>query len=68
MLQKWQSVISEYFTYKFKVKDLSRVKTGFISVPLQSYFEIAGLASAEKWQKIQNMDREESFQSWLLPC
>ena len=59
MLQKWQSVISEYFTYKFKVKDLSRVKTGFISVPLQSYFEIAGLASAKKWLKIQNAAGEK---------
>ena len=37
-----------------QVKDLSRVKSGFKSVALQFYFEIAGLASAEKWRKIQN--------------
>ena len=52
-------MISEYFTYKFKGKDLSRVKTGFISVPLQSDIEIAGLASAEKWLKIQNVAGEK---------
>ena len=43
------------------IKDLSRVKTGFISVPLQFYFEITGLASAEKWREIQNMAGEERF-------
>ena len=41
------------------VKDLSKVKLGFKSVPLQLYFEIAGLASAVKWRKIQNIDEEE---------
>ena len=49
-------------------KDLSKVKPLFKSVPLQIYFEIAGLASAEKWRKIQNIIEEESFQSQLLPC
>ena len=44
-----------------KFKDLSRVKTNFESVPLQFYFKIAGLASAEKWHKIQNIDGEERF-------
>ena len=42
-------------------KDLSRVKASFKSVPLQFYFEITGLASAKKWQKIQNMAGEERF-------
>ena len=42
-------------------KDLSRVKTSFKSVPLQFYFEIAGLASAKKWQEIQNVAGEERF-------
>ena len=41
------------------VKDLSRVKTGFKSVPLQSYFEIVGLA--KEWREIQNMAGEERF-------
>ena len=40
-------------------KDLSRVKAVFKSVPPQFYFEIAGLASAEKWREIQNMHEEE---------
>ena len=42
-------------------KDLNRVKTGFKSVPLQIYFEITGLASAEKWCEIQNTAGEEHF-------
>ena len=42
-------------------KDLSRVKAGFKSVPLQSYFEIVGLASAKNWRQIQNIDGEERF-------
>ena len=42
-------------------KDLSRVKPGFKSVPLQLYFEIAELASAKKWREIQNMVGEERF-------
>ena len=42
-------------------KDLSKVKPGFKSVPLQIYFEIAELANAEKWQEIQNMVGEERF-------
>ena len=37
-------------------KDLSRVKAGFKSVPLQFHFEITELASAKKWRKIQNID------------
>ena len=42
-------------------KDLSRVKTGFKSIPFQFYFEIAGLANAKKWWEIQNMGGEERF-------
>ena len=42
-------------------KDLSKVKGGFKSVPLQFYFEIAGLASNEKWREIQKMAGEERF-------
>ena len=42
-------------------KDLSRVKPGFKSVPLQFYFEIAGLANAKKWNKIQKMVGEERY-------
>ena len=42
-------------------KDLSMVKPGFESVPLQFYFEIARLASAKKWREIQNMVGEERF-------
>ena len=41
------------------VKDFSTVKPGFKSVPLQIYFEIAGVASAEKWRQIQNIVEEE---------
>ena len=37
------------------------VKLGFKNVPLQIYFEISGLASAEKWHEIQNIDGEERF-------
>ena len=43
------------------VKDLSKVKPGFKSGPLQIYFEVAGLASAEKWREIQNIVGEERF-------
>ena len=39
------------------VKDLRKVKP----VPLQIHFEITGLASAEKWRKIQNIVGEERF-------
>ena len=42
-------------------KGLSKVKPGFKSVPPQLYFEIAGLASAVEWRKIQNMVEEEHF-------
>ena len=48
-------------------KDLSKVKPRFKSVPLQIYFEIAGLASAKKWRKFQNVVGEERFKSSLLP-
>ena len=44
-----------------KIKDLSRVKTGFKSVPLQFYFEIGELATAKKRHKIQNRAGEERF-------
>ena len=40
-------------------KDLSRVKPDFESVPLQFYFEIAGLA--KKWREIQNLAGNEHF-------
>ena len=43
------------------VKDLSKVKPSFKSVPLQLYFEIAGLASTKKWCEIQNIVGEEGF-------
>ena len=46
---------------KSAFKDLSKVKPGFKSVPLQIYFEIAGLASAKKWREIQNIVGEERF-------
>ena len=42
-------------------KDLSKIKPGFKSVPLQICFDIAWLASAKKWHKIQNMNEEERF-------
>ena len=44
-----------------EAKDLSRIKPGSKRAPPQSYFEIAGLASAVKWRKIQNMVEEEHF-------
>ena len=50
---------TKYFIQNFK--DLCTVKTSFKSVPLQFYFEITGLASAEKWRKIQNMAGEGRF-------
>ena len=43
------------------VKDLNSIKTGFESVPPQFYFEISGLASVEKWRKIQTMAEEECY-------
>ena len=42
-------------------KDISKVKPEFKSVPLQIYFEIAGLASAKNWRKIQNIVGVERF-------
>ena len=42
------------------IKDLSRVKADFKSVPLQFHFEIAWLASAKK-RKIQDIVGEEHF-------
>ena len=52
----------QIFRISYEVnKDLSNVKPGFKSVPAQFYFEIAGLASAVKWRKIQNIDVEENF-------
>ena len=50
---------TKYFIQNFK--DLCPVKTGFKCVPLQFYFEIAKLASAEKWHEIQNTAGEERF-------
>ena len=44
-----------------RLKDLSRVKPSFESIPLQLYFEIAGLSSVVKWREIQNIDEEERF-------
>ena len=43
------------------IKDLSKVKPIFKSVPLQFYFVIDELASAKKWREIQNMTGEECF-------
>ena len=43
------------------VKDLSKVKLGFKSVPLQLYFEFAELTSAKEWRGIQNIVEEERF-------
>ena len=54
----WRLLLT-YIHIQFK--DLSSVKTGFKSVPLQFYFEIPGLASAEKWREIQNLAGEERF-------
>ena len=51
--------INNSFIFEFAFKDLSRVKTGFKSVPLQFYFEIAGLAKAKKGQEIQKMAGKE---------
>ena len=44
-------------------QDLSGVKAGFKSVPLQFHFVITELASAKKWRKIQNIDGEERFEA-----
>ena len=49
------------YVYIVVSKDPSRIKPGFKSVPLQIYFEIAGLANAEKWREIQNIVAEERF-------
>ena len=49
------------FSKRQLLKDLRKVKPSFKSVPPQLYFEIAGLASTEKWRKIQNMVEEERF-------
>ena len=43
------------------MKDLTNVKPDFKSIPLQFCFEIAGLASAKTWRKIQNIDEEKRF-------
>ena len=43
------------------LKDLSKVKTGFKSIPFQIYFEMAVQASAKKWREIQNIVEEERF-------
>ena len=43
------------------LKDLSKVKPGFKSVPLQIYFEIAEQTKAKKWREIQNLVGEECF-------
>ena len=52
--------LAQWF-YSLVCKDLSKVKPGFKSIPLQIYFEIAGLARAEKWREIQNIVGEERF-------
>ena len=38
--------------FPISAKDLSRVKPDFKSIPPQFHFEIARLASAEKWREI----------------
>ena len=43
------------------IKDLSKAKPRFKGVPLQIYFEIAGLTSAKMLCKIQNIVGEERF-------
>ena len=43
------------------VKDLSKVKPGFKSVPSQLYFENTGLARTKNGHEIQNMVEEERF-------
>ena len=45
---------TETLKLKKHFEDLSRIKHSFKRVPLQFYFEIAGLASAKKWHEIQN--------------
>ena len=48
-------VLLKYF------KDLSRVKSGFKSVPPQFYFEIAGLVSAVKSTALRNVVRNSKY-------
>ena len=52
---------TEFYSNQKEGNDLSRVKAGFKSVPLQSYFEITRLDSAKKWQEIQKKAGEECF-------
>ena len=59
--KKNQNVLQSFKILPYFFKDLSRVKPSFESVPPQFHFEIAGLASAQKWRKIQNMTEEERF-------
>ena len=67
--EKTQNITRKNMGYNFlqfnclylSFKDLSRVKASFKSVPPQLYFEIAGLASAKKWRKIQGIVGEEPF-------
>ena len=61
------AIFSETYVLS-SIKDLSKVKPGFKSVPLQIHFEITGLASTEKRREIQNIVGEEQFQSRHLPC
>ena len=48
------------------LKDLSKVKPDFKSVPPQLYFEISRLANTRKWRKIQNVVEEECFKTFTL--
>ena len=62
-ISEYAKIIQEIlqFTMQTTIKDLSRIKPGFKSVPPQFHFEITGLASAVKWREIQNIDEEEHF-------
>ena len=49
-------------------KDLSKVQAGFKIVPLQFYFEIAELASAEKWAKFKIKLERNTFKTSFYPA
>ena len=50
------------------VKNLSRVKTGFRNVPIQSYFEIAELASAKSGAKFKEWLERNAFKAGFYPA
>jgi len=51
-----------------KDKDLSRVKPEFKSFLPNFFFEIARLASAEKWREIQNLVGRNAFKAGFYPA